>query len=98
METDTKTQTETKNQRPPNADMWQLRKTHTPKRTNPNQAHNQPIKKYSTTKQQTIANAKQKTQPPTAPDALMMSIEATPSSNCLKNKFQQYSDAAFYRG
>jgi hypothetical protein len=65
----------------PQAVMWQLKKTHTPKRKNPNQTHNQPKKKYTTTKQQPTANAETKTQPPTTTDALMMNIGATPLSN-----------------
>jgi hypothetical protein len=61
--------------------MWQFKKFHIPKRKKTLQVK----KKYSTTNQQPIPNAKTKKQPPSTPDSLMMSIAATSSSIYSKN-------------
>jgi hypothetical protein len=64
------------------------KKTPHPEKNKPVFAYNQPMKKYPTTNQQPIANAEPKTERLSAPASLMMSVAATPLSNCLKTKNQ----------
>jgi hypothetical protein len=64
--------------------LWQFKILHIPQRTKPKTTQIQPMKKYSTTKQQSTANAEPQKQCALASEPLIMSVATTPLSIYLK--------------